>query len=320
MTRPRLKDVLIVLKLTVSTVLLAVLFRRADVSTMAERFRQMDPGWTIAALGVYGLMLGVSAWRWRLLLRLQTIDVSLSTLTKSFLVATFFNNFLPSNIGGDVVRVADTAPFAGSKTLATTVVLIDRILGLIALLVLAAAASALAWNLGVRLDGMQYVWAALVVFTAGLVIFLRNPDRLTSTARSILADRLQAVQTRLQNLVGAMGRFAQQPRGLWFAFGGALVVQALLVLFYVCAARSLAVPFPLLAASVIVPISLAVQMVPVSINGFGVREAVFAFFFTGLGLNVSSALTLSLGSAALIMLFSLSGGAVFMLRPKGARI
>ncbi len=314
MTRPKLKDVLIVLKLAVSTVLLVILFRRADVATMAARFRQMDPAWTIAALGVYGLMLAVSAWRWRLLLRLQTIDVSLGTLTKSFLVATFFNNFLPSNIGGDVVRVADTAPFAGSKTLATTVVLIDRVIGLIALLVLAAAASAMAWNLGLRLKGMEYVWIALVLFTGGLLLCLRNPERLASTARSVLADRLLAVQTRLQNLVNAMGRFAQQPRGLWSAFGGALIVQALLILFYVCAAHSLAVPFPLLAASVIVPISLAVQMVPVSINGFGVREAVFAFFFTGLGLNVSSALTLSLGSAALIMLFSLSGGAVFMLQ------
>jgi glycosyltransferase 2 family protein len=319
MIRPKLKDVLIVIKLTVSTVLLVILFRRADVPTMAARFRQMDPAWTIAALGVYGLMLAVSAWRWRLLLRLQTVDVSLSTLTKSFLVATFFNNFLPSNIGGDVVRVADTAPFAGSRTLATTVVLLDRILGLIALLVLAAVASALAWNLGIRLQGMQYVWVALVVFAGGLVFCLRNPDRLSRTVRSLLADRMQAVQMRLQNLVGAMGRFAQQPRGLWFAFGGALVVQLLLVLFYVCAAHSLAVPFPFLAASVIVPISLAVQMVPLSINGFGVREAVFAFFFAGLGLNVSSALTLSLGSAALIMLFSLSGGAVFMLRPRGAR-
>ena len=320
MTRPKLKDVLIVLKLAVSTVLLVILFRRADVSTMATRFRQMDPAWTVAALGVYGLMLAVSAWRWRLLLRLQTVDVGLSTLTKSFLVATFFNNFLPSNIGGDVVRVADTAPFAGSKTLATTVVLIDRILGLIALLVLAAVASALAWNLGVHLQGMQYVWVALVVFAGGLLVCLRNPERLARTVRSVLADRMLAVQTRLQNLVSAMGRFGQQPRGLWYAFGGALVVQLLLVIFYVCAAHSLAVPFPFLAASVIVPISLAVQMIPLSINGFGVREAVFAFFFAGLGLNVSSALTLSLGSAALIMLFSLSGGAVFMLRPKGAKL
>ncbi len=146
MARSRLKSALIVLKLAVSTVLLVILFRRADLPAMAARFRQMDPVWTIAALSVYGLMLAVSAWRWRLLLRIQTIDVGLGTLTKSFLVATFFNNFLPSNIGGDVVRVADTAPFAGSKTLATTVVLIDRILGLIALLVLAAGASAMAWQ------------------------------------------------------------------------------------------------------------------------------------------------------------------------------
>jgi glycosyltransferase 2 family protein len=322
MPRPKfsLKAALIVLKLTVSTVLLVILFRRADVPTMWARFKQMDPFWTLAALGVYGLMLAVSAWRWRLLLRVQTVNVSLSTLTKSFLVATFFNNFLPSNIGGDVVRVADTAPFTGSKTLATTVVLIDRILGLIALLVLAAAASGLAWRLGLPLDGMQYVWLALVVFTVGLLLFLRNPDQLTRTVRSVLAGRMLAVQVRLQNLAAAIARFAQEPRELWFAFGGALIVQALLILFYVCAARSLSVPFPIIAASVIVPISLAVQMVPVSINGFGVREAVFAFFFTSLGLNVSSALTLSLGSAALIMLFSLSGGAVFMMRVRRPRV
>jgi hypothetical protein len=319
MPRSKLKDALIVLKLTVSTVLLVILFRRADVPAMAAKFRQMDPLWTVAALTVYGLMLGVSAWRWRLLLRVQTIEASLGTLTKSFLVATFFNNFLPSNIGGDVVRVADTASLAGSKTLATTVVLIDRILGLIALLVLAAGASALAWRLGLPLTGMQYVWLALVGFTVGLVLFLRNPDKVTRTARSVLAHRFQAVQIRLQNLVAAVSRFAQQPRDLWVAFGGALVVQALLIVFYICTARSLSVPFPLIAASVIVPISLAAQMVPLSINGFGVREAVFAFFFTSLGLNVSSALTLSLGSAMLIMLFSLSGGAVFMMRPRKAR-
>ena len=319
MQRSQIRNALIVLKLTVSTVLLVVLFRRADIPSMAARFRQMDPVWTIAALGVYGLMLAVSAWRWRLLLRVQTVEASMGTLTRSFLVATFFNNFLPSNIGGDVVRVADTAPLTGSKTLATTVVLIDRILGLIALLVLAAAASGLAWRYGLPLDGMQYVWLALVGFTCGLLFFLRYPEKLTRTVRSILADRLEAVQVRLQNLVAAVSRFAQEPRELWVAFGGALVVQALLILFYVCTARSLSVPFPLLAASVIVPISLAVQMVPLSINGFGVREAVFAFFFTSLGLNVSSALTLSLGSAMLIMLFSLSGGAVFLMRPRRTR-
>lgn len=315
MTRPGLKAAL-ALKFTVSTGLLWLLFTRADLRTTLTHFRQMDLRWMVAALGMYGLMLLVSAWRWRLLLRVQTVHVSLATLTKSFLVATFFNNFLPSNIGGDVVRVADTAPFAGSKTLATTVVLLDRLLGLIALLAVAAVASALAASGGIRLQGTGYVWLALVGIGAAVVVALRFPETIVRVLRAAGEGRAAALQTRLHNLVHAIERFARQPLSVWLAFAGAIAVQGLLVLFYVCAARSLAVPLPLLAASVIVPVSLAVQMAPVSINGFGVREAVFAFFFTSLGFDVSSALTLSLGSAGLIMLFSLSGGGVFLLRTR----
>jgi hypothetical protein len=315
MTRFGLKAAL-ALKFTVSTVLLSVLFSRADLRATLMHFRQMDVLWMTAALGMYALMLLVSAWRWRLLLKVQTVHVSFGTLTKSFLVATFFNNFLPSNIGGDVVRVADTAPFAGSKTLATTIVLLDRLLGLVALLSVAAVASALAAAGGVRLQGTSYLWLALVAMGAGLVLFLRFPDRTSRILRAAGEGRAAALQTRLYNLVHAIERFGRQPLTVWLAFAGAIAVQALLVLFYVCAAKSLSVPLPLLAASVIVPVSLAVQMAPVSINGFGVREAVFAFFFTSLGFDVSSALTLSLGSAALIMLFSLSGGGVFLLRSR----
>jgi hypothetical protein len=319
MIRPGLKAGLAALKLTVSTGLLYVLFSRADLQAMLAQFRQMNLLWMGAALGSYGLMLVVSAWRWRLLLQVQTVDVGFGTLTKSFLVATFFNNFLPSNIGGDVVRVADTAPYAGSKTLATTVVLLDRLLGLIALLGVAAVASALASSAGVALEGMLYVWLALGALGAGLFVFLACADSLSRRLLAMGQGRAAVLQARLHNLVLAIERFAGQPRSVGFAFFGAVAVQFLLVIFYVCAARSLAVPLPLMAASVIVPVSLAVQMAPVSINGFGVREAVFAFFFTSLGLDVSSALTLSLGSAGLIMLFSLSGGGVFLMRASRAR-
>jgi uncharacterized protein (TIRG00374 family) len=320
MKRPGLKTALAVVKLTVSASLLAVLFNRADLRTMLTQFRQMNLAWMSAALGMYGLMLLVSAWRWRLLLKIQAVHIRFGILTNSFLVATFFNNFLPSNIGGDVIRVADTAPYTGSKTLATTVVLVDRILGLIALLAVAALASGLATLGGVQLKGSLWIWLALVALSIGLLVVLRWPTLLTRLIHAAGSGRAEAIQTRLNNLGGAIHRFAGQPRPVWFAFAGALGVQLLLVLFYICTARSLAVPFPLLAASVIVPISLAVQMAPLSINGFGVREAVFAFFFTSLGLDVSSALTLSLGSAGLIMLFSLSGGGVLLFRSRQGRV
>ncbi len=80
----------------------------------------------------------ISVWRWNRLLRAQDIEVESRRLTESIWVSMFFNNFLPSNIGGDVVRIADTAPAAGSKTLATTVILVDRVLGLTALVIVAA--------------------------------------------------------------------------------------------------------------------------------------------------------------------------------------
>ncbi len=110
--------------------------------------RTASLAWLGLALGLYLLMVLASAWRWGLLLGAQGVEVPARTLTGSFLVATFFNNFLPSNIGGDVIRIADTARPAGSKTLATSVVLVDRGIGLLGLVLLAAVAGSVVGDAG----------------------------------------------------------------------------------------------------------------------------------------------------------------------------
>ena len=104
--------------------------------------------WLVAALALYFLMVLASAWRWGLLLHAQGVHMRARALTESFLVATFFNNFLPSNIGGDVVRIADTAKPARSRTLAASIVLVDRGIGLLGLVLLAAVAATIATTSG----------------------------------------------------------------------------------------------------------------------------------------------------------------------------
>jgi uncharacterized integral membrane protein len=84
------------------------------------------------------------------------------------------------------------------------------------------------------------------------------------------------------------------------------------VLFYLAIAQSMEIPISFMALAVIVPITFIVQMLPVSMNGFGVREATFGFYFTRLGLPLESALLVSFIGAALIILFSLSGGVVYL--------
>src|SRR5260221_13101852 len=105
------------IKAAVSIALLAVLFSRVDVTRLWGVARQASPVWLAAALVLYFAMVLASALRWGILLRAQHVRLPYSFLTQSFLVATFFNNFLPSNIGGVVVPLSGTAPAPGFQAL-----------------------------------------------------------------------------------------------------------------------------------------------------------------------------------------------------------
>jgi hypothetical protein len=83
------------------------------------------------------------------------------------------------------------------------------------------------------------------------------------------------------------------------------------VAFYAAVAYSISIPIPIAQLAVLVPVSFVVQMLPVSVNGFGVREATFSYYFVTLGLPVDSALALSLLGYATILAFSLSGAIVY---------
>ena len=152
--------VLLIAKVGVSIGLLWLLFSRIDVSTLWKSARQASLPWMLVALAVYAVNVLASTWRWQLLLDAQGVQVRNRFLLGSLLVALFFNNFLPSNIGGDVIRIRDTARPAGSKTLATAVVLMDRVLGLMGL-VLVAAFSATVTGASHR-PGMQ-MWPIVAV-------------------------------------------------------------------------------------------------------------------------------------------------------------
>src|SRR3954469_21490184 len=132
------RHLLLAVKIAVSIALLSFLFSRIDAGRLWAIARRASPAWLAIALGIFLVNVLISVWRCRVLLHAQQVPIPVRTLLGSFLVALFFNNFLPSNIGGDVMRIRDSARVAGSKTLATTVVLADRVIGLIGLVLVAA--------------------------------------------------------------------------------------------------------------------------------------------------------------------------------------
>jgi uncharacterized membrane protein YbhN (UPF0104 family) len=310
--------VLLAAKLSVSIILLAILFSRIDVGRLWGTARLASLPWLLAALLIYGVNLLASTWRWKLLLDAQDVPFKRRALLGSFLVASFFNNFLPSNIGGDFIRIGDTARAAGSKTLATTVVLADRVLGLMALVLVAAVGATAAGQLHPAAAPIWpvWLWAGFLIGAAASAPAVLAPDGFGRLLQPLTVFHPEWVGDRIEQLTSALARFRDQPGALAQCFLGAVFVQATMVVFYFAVAYALHLDVALSDLAVVVPISFVVQMLPVSLNGFGVREATFSFYFSRIGHPIESALLVSLVAQALIMLSSLSGAAVYIWRSR----
>jgi hypothetical protein len=304
-------------KLAVSVALLALLFSRIDVGSLWQTARRASIAWLLVAIAVYFFNVIVSVWRWHLLLEAQEVHLPWRTLMGSFLVAAFFNNFLPSNIGGDVVRIADTAKPARSKTLATTVVLTDRVIGLMGLVLVAAMGATMVAGIAGHVPSPiwpSWLWAGFLVAAMVTAPAVLVPSGVSRLLQPLTVFHPEWVGDRIVSLTGALSRFRDRPTALARCFLGAVIVQATVVTFYITVAHALHVPVPPWDLAVIVPLSFIVQMLPVSVNGFGVREATFSFYFTRVGLTMESALLVSLVATFLGMLVSLSGAVIWFMR------
>jgi uncharacterized membrane protein YbhN (UPF0104 family) len=304
----------IVLKLAVSVALLALLFSRVDVARLWTDVRQASLSWMAVALALYSLTILGMVWRWWLLLEAQDVDMPFRALYASMSVALFFNNFLPSNIGGDVVRIADSAKVTRSKTLAATVVLADRIMGMMALVLIAAIGVSLVTTAGRGALPIwpRWLWAG---FTTGIIagsLALWSPGGVGWLLRPLTTLHPEWVSGRIGTITMTLERFRAHIPAVVTCFGTAVCVQLGSVTLGWAVAHSLRIPISAVDLAVLVPVAGVVQMIPVSVNGFGVREATYSLYFTRIGLPIEQAILLSLTSTAVVMLYSLTGAAVYV--------
>lgn len=308
------KNLLLVVKISISIALLAYLLTTTHLPALFQRIRSGDPLLLLAAIAIYIVMLLLSMWRWHLLLQAQGFGTPFGPLSASYLVATFFNNFLPSNIGGDLIRVRDSARFIGSRTTSLAVVAIDRILGFAALYLLAATAYAFG---GALVRGL--VGAKLVIFGLGIVFAaLAAVFFLPGIAGRLMAfcrlNRWHFAQERFAVVQAAVHVYRRRVGSVWLAFLASLALQALLVVYFYAVGHGLHIQLTLASCFLMVPLCSLVQALPISFNGWGVREGLFIVYFGQVGLPRDSALAFSLVGAGLVVLLSLSGAVVWASR------
>lgn len=302
------------LKLLLSAGLLVYLLKSFDVADVLLHLEGSRPELLGVAVAVYAVTVAISTARWKVLLDALGGRSPYRELLQSYMVATFFNNFLPSNVGGDVVRIRDGARAAGSKTASAAVTALDRIIGFTAMYSIALTAFVLGGPLARGLAGARVI---LVLLTAGFLVlgalFLRS-GLVSSVARRIGLERWPWALDRFEAVQGAVNAYRAQKGALVTAFGLSIVMQILGVTYFFLVARALNIPLDFLTSLLMVPLCTLIQAIPISFNGWGVREQVYVVYFRQVGLAGESALAFSIVAAGMVVILSISGLVVWVAR------
>jgi uncharacterized protein (TIRG00374 family) len=229
--------------------------------------------------------------------------------------AAFWSNILPSTIGGDAYRMLDTWRLGASRATAAAVIMLDRFLGLMALLLLAGFGLAFSTKLRETVPLLS-TWLLAIVFGLGLGVWLahRSESTLARWAERAPIAPLRHVAGALHGLRAALMRFSHRRREVSISVALSIALQLNVVLHFILLAYGLDLPVPKPAFLAIVPITILVMMVPVTVNGIGIRENVFAFFLGLFQVPVASAIAFAWLAYGLQLLFAVLGGIVYLTR------
>jgi uncharacterized protein (TIRG00374 family) len=299
------------LKILVSMGLIYWILRDTNLGEIFRAMSSANLPLLILAGSLHLVGFTISAYRWRLLLKAQGADASILFLIRSYIVSMFFNNFLPSTIGGDAIRAYDSWQVGRNKSSAVVVIFVDRFLGMLALMLFALGAILVTDELTANIPFL-YFWILLGVMGMLLVVWvIFMPSRQVSTL--IAKIRLPFWQ-KLQALINAFLAFQGQKSTLAGALGLSLLLHANVIIHYYLIAKALGLPIPLYNFFLIIPLVTVLMMLPVSINAIGIRENAFVFFFAAFGVLKPEAVAFAWIAYGLVLLQGVLGGVVYALR------
>jgi uncharacterized protein (TIRG00374 family) len=236
----------------------------------------------------------------------------------SYLIGMFFNNFLPSGMGGDAVRAYESARTTGRGKEAITAVILERGTGMITVFgcgsVLALFQPDLPLQIALLAHGL-FVGTLLLVFllwqnfTSGLLNWIS-----AHIVVRLFGGRLTGIWAKI---VGVYVEFRSY-RNQWRLLGAVLLQSALTQVMTVISLYALILAFdyqpPFGAFIAVSGIATALDLVPISLNSLGVREGVYVYFLGLLAIPGPVAVAFALLNRLIVLIQALVGGIAFLWR------
>ena len=294
-----------VLAITISISLMVWVLSGSRLSEFLVVAATADPRLLLLALSLHGIGLLLSAMRWATLLKIQKIHFSFRATVLLYWIGCFFNSFLPTSVGGDVVRSYLASKHNGKIMDTAISVVAERVAGVAALMIL--------FSMGVIwlqfFSAEESLWKFAGLSSAGCI----GVGCVASAGKSLWKAALARANLREKfSRIGAvLVTYQSHKRKLWRILILSLLLQINVIVYYHIIAAALGIQLSFFYFCLFIPPILILTMLPVSVGGVGVREAAFLFFFVPLGIAPAEIISLSLWSYVLALLANLSGGLVY---------
>ncbi|MBI3811319.1 MAG: flippase-like domain-containing protein [Nitrospirae bacterium] len=275
------------LKAVVSLGILSYLFSKVDIRSVVESLRNLHGGYFALAMISYIALQFVGVLRWRIMVHVQGYGHAYGRLATFYFAGLFFNLFLPTSIGGDLSRCYYLADNRSDILRAMTTILADRVSGMFALICIAAVAL-----LGTSV--VIPVW--MTVITVGGAVLL------------LLGLLTPFIFPRLIRKFELPYRYWEQPRFMAGSLAASFFIQLSLVFINMFTGYAVGIDIPWGFYFVFTPLVAVSGMIPISLNGLGVREGAYVYFLVQVGVTASQALVFAIVWLILITSTSILGG------------
>jgi len=308
------KQLSAVLRICVATALLALLLVNIDLGELAASFAQVSLlTWCLClALNLFSVY--ISSVKLAVLLRALGIIIPVGPTFRIYLVGIFWGNFLPGTVGGDVVKFAFLQRYAASRADVAVALIAERFLGLLAVMQIASIGVLVYRDF---LNNGWLVWGTLLInlVTLGLVAVVYLLRWKTTTASEAPISKVKHL---LKRLATALHTLRENPRaliiGLFISFAFVFNVVLITQLF----ALDLNQEIGLFHLATMVALIQLITMLPISLNGIGVREWAHIYLLGLYGVAPEPAVAISLLIYFIVLAVSLVGGLFFFFGAYGA--
>ncbi len=281
---------------------------KIDISRTAHLLAHASVGYFLGAVAIMVISVWPMAWRWQKLLEARGIRDRLRWLVRAYFVAYTAGQILPTAVGGDAVRIYETAKrHSGRGGQVAGSVLLERALGGAATLALAAVGFVLAVG---RYDVGAYLWIelAFVVGTVALAVAMFSRRVRPLLARTVPLLRLVRLDRPIRAAYEGIHSYREHPRLLGGVFTLTLGVQSVRVLAIWLAGKAVDVNLSPRPYYVMGPLLFLVLLMPFTVNGIAVRESFFVSFLGGLHVDADKAFATGFLFFAVTLCLSVPGG------------